>query len=127
MHVISKMREAYERRRFIVTPAQWFAMDMPKELSAFGIIGLRITEIPPPSEEEYACLASFYFFYPPDAEDTDADLLPVITLHEDTVFLSRKKAGWRIYSLIQNDESELSAAQTSQLIGELYLIYREEE
>jgi hypothetical protein len=107
--VISKVREAYEMRRPVITAGEWLESGAaPTDLTVAGVTGLRIEgedEDESDGEVRYrvACTLWLPAVYteggnaPEEASETDAaPALPAKTPITDEVRLVRRKGAWRI-------------------------------
>jgi hypothetical protein len=111
LFVISRVREAYERKSSVLSAAQWLADGAPRvEANVFGVSGLDIRGLETdPSDGAVTYQAGYTFWYPASVDagtENEAAALaaPASKRRVDTVRLGRQKDRWRITAIDRREE-----------------------
>jgi len=113
LFVISRVREAYERKSTVLSAEQWLAEGAPRvDASVFGVSSLDIEDLETdPSDGEVAYRSRYTFWYPASVESgteattpAPATPTPSSTRRIDTVRLKLKNDRWRITAIDRRAE-----------------------
>ncbi len=111
LFVISRVREAYERKSSVLSAAQWLADGAPRvEANVFGVSGLDIRGLETDPSDGAVTYQSRYTFWYPASVDAGADneatppAAPASDRRVDTVLLGRQKDRWRITAIDRREE-----------------------
>lgn len=115
LFVISRVREAYERKVTVLDPETWKSQGAPAtEATIFGITDLKLelkTVISPPPDSGNRCeVEATYSFYYPEQSASDQTKTPFVEQRRDLLTLEWETDRWEILSIdrhVFNDQSDI--------------------